>query len=267
MSDQPLIPTPAVYVPQGHIALREALTRAAEIIRPAINIRAVLAGSDEWWREGFDQLRDFAKYDSEDDASRPSNEDEAVAKWVIGIVRDQLRFCLAEGHIASVGQRPDGRLDPVPQEFWRTDAGGRAILSPMLSHGFTLVFLTDKTFAKWVGDVPHWFEQPQSALKADRLVDESPENYSLSSMRLPRIRAQCKALLIKNMIAQNAVVEAGKEYARPHVEAKLGSALSNPVYDKAWSEAAEESGRERLKSGGRKSKSTMAAAKSATLID
>ncbi|NPD68931.1 hypothetical protein HN018_02825 [Lichenicola cladoniae] len=262
MSDQP-----AVYVPQGHIALREALARAAEIIRPAIDIRAVLSGSGEWWREGFDQLRDFATLDLEDDAARTSNEDEAAASWVIGVVRDQLRFCLAEGHITSVGQRADGRLDPVPQEFWRTDAGGRAILSPMPFDGFTRVFLTDKVFAKWVGDVPHWFEQQKIVEKVDQSGDVSPETYSLPSMALPRKRAQCKALLARNMTAKNAVVEAGKEFARPHVEAKLGFAVSNPVYDEAWGEAAEETGRETLKSGGRKSNSTMAAAKSATLID
>ena len=91
--------------------------RAAEIIRPRLDIRSVVNGTEDWSKDGFDQLKDFTDFDQPRSLQKVADEEERAVRWGVDVVRNQIRWALAEGHIAAVGQQPDGELVAVPPAF------------------------------------------------------------------------------------------------------------------------------------------------------
>ncbi len=244
MTDRQAIPVPTVYVPQGHVSLKEALVRAAEILRPQEDVRGIVFNDTYLAAVGFDLLREPPE-DVSDPFSWPpypgSTEFDALEE-----VRERMRYYLAEGNLSAVGQVHDGELEIIKQGFWRTDAGGQALRFPARIKIYTQVFIADEALASFLNDVPHWYSLGRTSGESGQPSSSSELN-TLPTSGLARKR--CLNWL-NDLMASGERLEA-KARLKVAAQAKF-SGLSGKSFELAWKQAVETTSRDDLSKPGPK---------------
>ncbi len=248
MSDRWKMPQPSVYVPHGHVPLKEALVRAAEAIRPMDNVRGFVFSDEYMIAVNFDPLREPPE-DVPDPFSWPRHATPEFA--ALEEARERIRWFLAEGHLATVGQRHDGELVSIVPGFWRTDAGANALRFPFRVEQYTQIFITDEAMGSWLGDVPHWYSlgQPSGTAKLSG-NDEAPAQSPSSPKGVSK--SKLESWLVEQMTTRSAAVERGKTKAFDAAKTQFGPALSYNFFNAGWKVATKKAGRHDLIRGGRR---------------